>query len=241
MSIDDKRARVPIALSCYQNMAEKYAAVVDTKPNNAHYERPAVLSLLPPVEGLNVLDAGCGSGWYAEYLLEHKANVTAVDVSPKLVAITKKRVGTRAQVLQADLGQPLEFADDSSFDLILCPLVMHYLEDWQAVFEEYHRILKPSGILLFSTQHPMMDFQLFQTGDYFKMELIEEKWSIGKVRYYRRPLTQMIEALAETGFVVERILEPRPTVDFQELDPEGYDILSKNPWFIVIRARRENK
>jgi SAM-dependent methyltransferase len=241
MSTGCERKREPVALSCYEAMAEKYAAAVDTKPHNAYYERPAVLSLLPSVGGLNVLDAGCGSGWYAEYLVEHGATVTAVDVSPKLVALTKARLGNRAQVLQVDLGQPLDFASNAAFDLVLSPLVMHYLEDWQAVFAEFHRVLKDSGVLLFSTHHPFMDFQLFQTESYFTMELLEDEWSTGKVYYYRRPLTTMIDALAETGFVIERILEPQPTDVFRSVDPEGYERLSKNPWFIVIRARRDSR
>ncbi len=86
-----------------------------------------------------------------------------------------------------------------------------------------------------------MDLQVFQTASYFKMELLEDEWSTGKVRYYRRPLTAMIDALAETGFVVERILEPQPTDSFRQVDPEGYERLAKNPWFIVIRARCESR
>jgi SAM-dependent methyltransferase len=222
-------------------MAEKYAAEVDTKPHNAYYERPAVLSLLPPLAGLNILDAGCGSGWYAEYLVEHGATVTAVDVSPKLVALTKARLGNRAHVLQADLGQPLDFANDATFDLVLSPLVMHYLEDWQAVFAEFRRVLKGSGLLLFSTHHPFMDYQHFQTESYFATELLEDEWRTGKVRYYRRPLTAMIDALADTGFVVERILEPQPTDAFRSVAPEDHERLSKNPCFLVIRARCDSK
>jgi len=240
MTTDSREHEEPIALSCYEAMAEEYAAAVDTKPHNAYYERPAVLSLLPPVAELHVLDAGCGSGWYAEYLVEHGATVTAVDVSPKMVTLTRARLGGRAQVLRADLGQALDCLDDATFDLILCSLAMHYLKDWQAVFGEFHRVLKGSGVLLFSTHHPFMDFQLFQTESYFATELLEDEWSTGKVHYYRRPLTAMTNALAEARFVVERILEPQPTDEFREVDPEGHERLSKNPWFIVIRARRDS-
>jgi 2-polyprenyl-3-methyl-5-hydroxy-6-metoxy-1,4-benzoquinol methylase len=59
----------PIALDAYETLAEAYASVIDTKPHNAYYERPATLSLLPEVRGKRVLDAACGPGVYAEWLL----------------------------------------------------------------------------------------------------------------------------------------------------------------------------
>jgi len=238
MRVDHAEGGEPIALCCYEAMAEEYAAGVDSWPHNAYYERPAVVSLLPPVGGLKVLDAGCGSGWYAEYLVERGASVTAVDVSPKLVALTRARLGERVEVRRADLGQPLDFAADGTFDLVLCALVMHYLRDWGAVFAEFHRILKEWGVLLFSTHHPFMDFRLFKVDSYFGTQLLEDDWRVGKVRYYRRPLTAMVDALAGAGFVVERMVEPQPTEEFGRVDPEGYEKLCRNPWFLVIRARR---
>src|SRR5262249_42346110 len=52
----------PIALEAFNQLAEAYAARIDTKAHNAFYDRPAVLSLLPPVGGKRVLDAACGPG-----------------------------------------------------------------------------------------------------------------------------------------------------------------------------------
>ena len=52
----------------YDQLAEAFAARVDTRAYNAHYERPATLSLLPPVAGQRVLDAGCGPGAYCDWL-----------------------------------------------------------------------------------------------------------------------------------------------------------------------------
>lgn len=65
----------------YETMAEYYFEYVDHKPFNAFYERPGTLSLLPDVRGRHVLDAACAAGWYTEWLLEHGAQVTAVDFS----------------------------------------------------------------------------------------------------------------------------------------------------------------
>jgi len=43
------KLKKPIALEAYETLAERYAALVDTKPENAYYERPATPSLLPDV------------------------------------------------------------------------------------------------------------------------------------------------------------------------------------------------
>jgi len=89
-------AHRPIALEAYEALAEAYAAVVDTKPHNAYYERPATLSLLPDDTGMRVLDAGCGPGVYSEWLADRGAKVVALDVSPRMAEIARQRLGSRA-------------------------------------------------------------------------------------------------------------------------------------------------
>ncbi len=239
MSTSPREQNPPQAASIYEPIAEQYAAVVDTQPYNAYYERPAMLALLPPLANTRVLDVGCGSGWYAEYLLGQGAIVTAFDVAPTFVALTKARVGDRANVHQADLNERLSFATDGSFDLIICPLVLHYVQHWEPVLQEFHRILRPLGVLVFSTHHPYMDWQEFKTDNYFRTEVLEDTWKVGKVWFYRRPLTAMSEALSTAGFVIERIVEPQPTEEFRRVHPEGYERLTKNPGFLIIRARHD--
>ncbi|MGO8766686.1 MAG: class I SAM-dependent methyltransferase [Limisphaerales bacterium] len=227
--------------NCYEGKALKYADAVDTKPWNAHYERPAVISLLPALNETQVLDAGCGSGWYAEYFLNQGANVTALDFNADFVRLTRSRVGDRAKVLQADLAEPLDFAKESEFDLIVCPLVLHYLLDWHPVLREFHRVLKPRGVLVFSTHHPFTDWKYFKKDNYFATELVEDEWDIGKMTYYRRPLTAMSRDLNTTGFVIERILEPQPIINFKHVNPERYEHHLKNPLFLVVRAKKRLK
>lgn len=223
--------------SSYEGKAASYASKVDRKPWNAFYERPATTSLLPVLENLNVLDVGCGSGWYAEYMLDRGATVTAFDFNADFVAFTKLRVGRRARVLQADLAKPLDFAIPGEYDVVVCPLVMHYLKNWQPVFHEFNRVLKSNGILVLSTHHPFNDWKLFNRENYFSIELLEDEWEdLGKITFYRRPLTVISQDLADAGFLVERLLEPQATEQFRRVDPNGYERLTKNPWFMVIRA-----
>src|SRR5581483_12380676 len=105
--------------AAYDTIAQKYAATVDTQPWNAHYERPAMLSMMPPLVGATVLDIGCGSGWYAEHLSGQGAAVTCFDYNEHFVVLTRARLGNRAKVLRADLGQPLTFAGHAEFDLVI--------------------------------------------------------------------------------------------------------------------------
>jgi ubiquinone/menaquinone biosynthesis C-methylase UbiE len=240
--VPDRPAPGPIAHDAYETLAERYAALVDTKPHNAYYDRPAVISLLPEVRGLRVLDAGCGPGAYAEWLVEHGAQVVAVDASPAMLAHARQRVSDRATFHLADLSQPLDFLEDGSFDLVIAPLVLDYLEDWRGVLGELRRVLKPGGVLVFSCGHPMADYLYYQTASYFNTERVSALWrGFGgtpvEVPMFRRPLGAILDALLGAGFALEKLLEPLPTEAFRRAEPEDFDRLMRQPGFMVVRAR----
>jgi ubiquinone/menaquinone biosynthesis C-methylase UbiE len=238
----------------YEQFAERYAAIVETKAHNAYYERPATLSLLPNVQGLQVLDAGCGSGIYTEWLLKHGAQVVACDVTPRMVEIAKQRIDrtfpevtdTQFEIHRADLTQPLTFTTDARFDLVLCPLVLDYIAELQAVFKEFFRVLRSRGILVFSCGHPTGDFLFTQReqltpGNYFEVEQFVTQWQgfgepYPKIASYRRSLQSILNPLIKAGFVLDEILEPKPLAEFQLADPENYDKLMREPVFLCIRA-----
>lgn len=138
----------------YNTMALDYAADNAESSYNAYYERPATISLLGDVAGRRVLEVGCGAGLLTAWLVDHGATVTALDVSDQMVTLARSAVGERARFLVADLGQPLSFAADHSFDLVVASLVLHYVKDWQGVFAELRRVLATAGVVVFSTHHP---------------------------------------------------------------------------------------
>lgn len=233
----------PIAFDAYEALAESYAAAVETKPHNAYYERPATLSLLPDVRDKKVLDAGCGPGIYSEWLIKNGAAVVAIDASPKMVELANRRLGDAAEIRQTDLSKPLDFLDSSAFDVILSPLVLDYVEDWNKVFAEFYRILRPAGHFVFSVQHPFFEYIYFKSEKYFEVELVRCEWrGFDKVRVempsYRRPLNKLLNPLFEAGFQIEQIIEPLPTEEFRKSDPKHYKELSQFPAFICVRARK---
>jgi SAM-dependent methyltransferase len=222
----------------YDEIADRYAAGVDTAPYNALYERPAMLRMLPPVDGRHVLDAGCGSGLYCELLLERGARVTGVDESAGMLAHARRRLAGRGVELHhADLREPLPFAD-GSFDGIVSALVMHYLRDWAPPLAELRRVLRPEGWLLFSTGHPAAEAERYKPARYGEVEAQDDVigWA-GRVRFYRRPMSRIVNDLVEAGFAIERMEEAEPTDAFRDAKPEAYARILARPEFLFIRAR----
>jgi len=225
----------------YDAIADAYAAGVDSAPYNALYERPAMVELLPPIENAAVLDAGCAAGWYAAELARRGAVVTGVDSSASLLEYARRRIetaklGDRVKLRLADLAEPLEFAD-GSFDGIVSSLVLHYVRDWAPMLREFRRILKPGGWLLFSVHHPAADAKRFEPKRYLETELIEDYWDwVGTVRFFRRPLSAVIQAVVDAGFIVEQLVEPLPTEEFRRQKPKSYEHSLRWPEFLIIRA-----
>lgn len=230
----------PRSLDAFGELADEYAARIDEKPHNAHLDLPATLDLLPPVDGSRVLDAGCGSGRYAEALVDRGARVVAVDASPEMLAHARDRVGTRATVLHADLAEPLDFADDGEFDLVVSGLTLQYVRDLDHVFDEFARVVRPGGVVVASTHHPFDTSRRADDGDYFAVERTSHVWTgFGdpvEVPSYHRPLAAMLDPLLDAGFALDRLVEPTPTEAFREADPEGYEELSRRPSFLCLRA-----
>lgn len=233
----------PIALDAYESLAAAYASVIDTKPHNAYYERPATLSLLPDVNGKRVLDAACGPGVYSEWLVSHGADVVALDASPKMVELARRRVGESVDVRLADLSKPLTFLDSTSFDIVLSSLTMEYIEDWHSTFREFYRVLRTPGYFVLSVTHPSFDSVYFKTNNYFETELVGSDWrGFPGVRVhmpsFRRSLEATLNPLLEVGFRLDRVLEPKPTEEFKEADPKHYRELLLQPSFLCLRATK---
>lgn len=224
----------------YDDFADEYLDHAEDRFYNEHYDRPACLDLLGDVDGLDVLDAACGPGLYAEQLVARGARVTGLDISPRMVELFRERV-PQATARVHDLGRSIDWLPDGSVDAVLFALALEYLDDRVAALRELCRVLRPGGALVLSRQHPTGDW-LRHPGSYFEDRVIEETWSRGwQVRYWIGPLERTTEELYEAGFLIERLVEPRPPESARRLRPEKYDELVSQPrGFLAIRALRRD-
>ncbi len=105
------------------------------------------------VEGMKVLDAGCGSGRNLVYLLRRGFDVWGIDGSERAIAAVRAQGAALAPSLPADCFrvEPVErmsFADES-FDVVISSAVLHFARDeahWEAMLREMWRVLKRGGV-----------------------------------------------------------------------------------------------
>jgi SAM-dependent methyltransferase len=228
--------------SDYDRYAGAYAADVDTNVFNALYERPSTLGLVGDVQGKRVLDAGCGSGAHSRDLLDRGASVVGFDRSAAMLAEARARLGDRVPLHQADLNEPLAFAETASFDVVVAGMVLHYLRDWAPPLREFARVLRPGGYLVLSTHHPFVDFVLSESDNYYRVEEWAEVWDKGgtkmEMHFWRRPLEAIFSLLSEAGFRLDRVSEGRVEPAAERRDPRAYHLLTTRPRFLFVRALR---
>jgi 2-polyprenyl-3-methyl-5-hydroxy-6-metoxy-1,4-benzoquinol methylase len=82
----------------YEPFAKAFETHALESAYNAHYDRPALFDLMGDVDGLRILDVGCGPGRYAERLIAGGAAVTSFDASPEMVRLARARLGAEVEV-----------------------------------------------------------------------------------------------------------------------------------------------
>ena len=223
----------------YDRLAPVWASTTDDGPFNGLLERPGLRSLVPrPLAGKVVLDAGCGSGAQCEWLLHEGADVIGIDLSPAMVEEAKRRCGERAAIFVADLAEPLPI-EPGTLDGITCSLALHYLRDWDVPLHSFRSALRSIGWLVLSLDHPFVPPLPSQKGGYFDTELATDTWKKATVEatqhFWRRPLSTVVEAFADAGFVIDRIAEPQPSPEALKRFPEDLEVVKGIPGFIVYR------
>ncbi|MCC4222592.1 class I SAM-dependent methyltransferase [Vibrio campbellii] len=225
----------------YTTYAKQYDLAAQDNLYNAHFERPNTLELVGDVAGKKVLDLGCGSGIYAQILLEHGAtSVTCIDAAQEMIDIVKDKLGDSVNAYAQNLALGLPEEANAQYDSVICPLMVHYIEDLRPLFNDIQRVLKPGGQFVFSTHHPFADFECSASDNYFEKERIEDVWdTIGKpvsVAFYRRSLQDITDAITGSNMAMLAVSEGKVNEKIREISQEHYQRLATYPNFIFIKC-----
>ena len=227
---------------------------IRARKNNANklFEKPALFSLLPPLEGKTILDLGCGYGEHCmEYVRRGAARVVGIDISEKMLAVAKSE-NSHPKITYLHMAMEDLSSIEERFDVAASSLAIHYVEDYKTLAHDVHELLNDNGLFIFSQEHPMNT--CFSGGDRWTRDgngrklhanisgysvegERESTWFVDHVKKYHRMFSTIVNTLADNGFVIEKMIEPTPTAEILESHPEQADLLHK-PDFLLVRARK---
>jgi 2-polyprenyl-3-methyl-5-hydroxy-6-metoxy-1,4-benzoquinol methylase len=178
------------------------------------------------VNGLTVLDAGCGTGYLSKKLCDWGARVTGIDFSERMIEIA--RAHNPAIDFRVDSYAELRALNDECFDLVIANYVLMDTADLHGTMRAFHRVLKPHGVAVLVFSHPCFPQEratVSRNGDeityrwdfsYFEpKKCIDPPWAHGTADFiwFHRPLSDYWQAFVAAGFVVVDFEDPRITAD----------------------------
>ncbi len=212
---------------------------------------PDLMRLIGNVEGQHICDLACGQGVIARHLAQMGASVIGIDVAGKLLEYARRDEESEPLgiVYLHDDAQTLSSIADATFEGVLCNMALVDIPDLDATCHTVQRILREGGWFAFSITHPCFLTPASTWGiaadgavsrevrGYFS----EGFWRSdnprgvrGQVGAYHRMLGSYLNALAEAGFLLERVVEPRATGQIAASIP-GY---TEVPVAFVARCKR---
>lgn len=225
---------------------------------------PAFLAMLPPVDGLDGLDIGCGEGTNTRSVARLGARLKAIDISPTFIRHARETESAEPLGIEFGVGDALAlpFAD-GSFDFATAFMCLMDVRDPAKALLEIGRVLKSGGFVQFSILHPCFAPpyrkvvrddagrpKTIEVADYFAAGMHSEKWWFSKtdseerervapfeVIYCHMPLAKWIDCLMDAGLVLWKLGEPSVSDETLAGTPEVAD-LKVAPLFLHLLARK---
>lgn len=144
-----RRSRAVSAESYFQRHAADWDAIRSLHIPEADVEQ-AIRKLLPRKKVGDLLDLGTGTGRMLQLCAGNAENAVGVDLSREMLAVARANLDSpeyRNCSLRRASAEQLPFAD-SSFDIVLSHMVLHFLPEPDLVIAEAARVLRPRGRLI---------------------------------------------------------------------------------------------
>ena len=228
----------------------------ETKGKNATdlIEIPNFRKLIPDLNNKRVLDLGCGYGENDIYCRELGAKeVLGIDISEHMIKIAldnnkDKKIKYKLMAME-DIDKLEE-----KFDVVISSLAIHYVKDYDKLIKDIYNLLNKDGILIFSIDHPLRIANKFEpwmkknyteingkwfllVSDYNREGVREKEWNGIMVKKYHRNFSSLINGLVNSGFKIDKILEPIPDEESIKIIPK-YIYQYDRPYFLFIRAKK---
>lgn len=115
--------------------------------------KPNLLRILDIHPGEQIIDIGCGQGYFARELAGAGAKVVGVDVGGELIRVAKEKSGPNETYLVLS-AEKLANISSGKFDAAICVLALQNIKNLQAAISELSRVLKPNGRAVLVLNHP---------------------------------------------------------------------------------------
>ena len=195
---------------------------------------PAFRELLPP-PGRRTLDVGCGEGRGGRALSSEGYRIVGIDSSPTLLGLAREAGGYEELVYDAAAALPWEAR---AFDLAIAYMSLQDVDDLRGAVDEIARVLEPGGRLCLAIVHPLnRPPEALQEyfGEHRFAESFERDGLSMTFESIDRPLEAYTRALADVGFIIEQLREPRPGEAALDQEPRLAKA-AKRPYFLHIRC-----
>ena len=201
------------------------------------------------VEGLKILDCGCGEGRFCRILIDKGAEyVSGLDLCVPMIEAARELQSGNDVYQVADV-QDLTFIEDEAFDLAVSYLNQCDLPDFEANNREVFRVLRAGGRFIVANLHPMLSAvgKWYRTDNGERQHVIldryfdegERHWKIMGVELtnFHRSLSTYTSGFLKAGFSIEAIAEPTLSGEQLALYPELHDE-SRVPNFIIYTLNK---
>ena len=146
----------------WEEIADAYQAETVISTDDFHYgpliAGDSELGLLPKtLSGLECLEIGCGGAQNSIFLAKHGANCTAIDISAKQLRFAKqlaRLAGVDISFLRADM-EKIPLLEGEQFDIVHSCHAIAFAEDQRHAIHVMAERVKPDGMLVLSTVHPL--------------------------------------------------------------------------------------